>query len=233
MAMTINLSFLTGDCLQYFEAHRDLVSSVDFTRDDGSCFMTASYDGACRIYDLLLGKCLRTILHPLDQSNPPVGYARFSPNGRYLLASYLNSTIRLWDFTNTCAKPVKTYREGYSNRGYSIPFQFVRSGGDRRTKWIVSGTDTGRLVTWDFQTRELMDTVDASEQATLDHTPTHGTPSHDELRHRPKDSDDASVVVGLSSHPYLPLLASAVRGDSRLRLWAFNHDEHASTTGIS
>lgn len=190
-----------GNCFQHFEAHRDTVTAVDFTRVDGSCFVTASYDGACRIYDLLLGKCLRSVMHPFGEQNPPVGYARFSPNGRYLLASYLNSTIKLWDFTNLKATSVRTY-VGHVNERFSVPCAFVAApvnfsppvnkhtttpvsaqrrtaraslsvnvdapgefspimtsnqcyNQQRRTQWVVSGTENGEMVWWHVQSRAL------------------------------------------------------------------------------
>ena len=50
------------------------------------------------------GKCVKTIM---DDTNPPLGYARFAPNGRYIMTCSLDSRIKLWDFD--ALKLLKTY----------------------------------------------------------------------------------------------------------------------------
>ena len=43
----------------------------------------------------------------MDDTNPPLGYARFAPNGRYIMTCSLDSRIKLWDFD--ALKLLKTY----------------------------------------------------------------------------------------------------------------------------
>lgn len=43
----------------------------------------------------------------MDETNPPLGYARFAPNGRYIMTCSLDSKIKLWDFD--ALKLLKTY----------------------------------------------------------------------------------------------------------------------------
>lgn len=43
----------------------------------------------------------------------------FSPNGRFVLASYTDSCVRLWDFINMPCTVKKTY-QGHVNKNYSI-----------------------------------------------------------------------------------------------------------------
>jgi COMPASS component SWD3 len=53
--------------------------------------------GLIRIWDTSTGMCLKTLI---DETNPAVSHIVFSPNGRYILSSCLNSTIKLWSYAN-------------------------------------------------------------------------------------------------------------------------------------
>lgn len=53
------------------------------------------------------------------EDNPAVASVCFSPNGRFVLASYTDSCIRLWDFINTPCTVKKTY-QGHVNKNYSV-----------------------------------------------------------------------------------------------------------------
>ena len=55
--------------------------------------VTSSYDGLCRLWSVATGACLKTFI---DDDNPPVSFARFSPNSKFLLMGTLDSTLRLW-----------------------------------------------------------------------------------------------------------------------------------------
>lgn len=85
----------SGDCISTLPAHSEPVTSVDFNRD-GTCVASSSHDGLIRIWDVFSGECLKTLY---AQGNPPVSYLSYSPNGRYILASTLDSKLRLWDTT--------------------------------------------------------------------------------------------------------------------------------------
>ena len=34
----------------------------------------------------------------MDDTNPPVTFAKFAPNGRYVLTASLDNKIKLWDY---------------------------------------------------------------------------------------------------------------------------------------
>ena len=79
---------------------------MDFNRD-GTLIVSASYDGLCRIWNADTGHCLKTVL---DNSNPPVSAVKFSPNGRFILAS-----ASLWDVfshNRSCQSPTVLCRLG-------------------------------------------------------------------------------------------------------------------------
>src|SRR3954466_13989219 len=67
-----------------------------------------------RIWDTSTGQCLRTLVH---EDIPAVTNVCFSPNGRFVLAFSLDSSIRPWDYVSGSVK--KTY-QGHTNKGPSI-----------------------------------------------------------------------------------------------------------------
>lgn len=117
------------------------------------CIRTAlrcSANWKSRIWDTATGQCLRTLVH---EDNPPVTMVRFSPNGRYILAFTLDSSIRLWDYiAGTCKK---TY-QGHVNTKYSLGGAFGVGGTEG---FVVSGSEDGDIVFWDVKTKEEVQRV--------------------------------------------------------------------------
>lgn len=78
-----------GKCLRVLPAHSDPVTAVAFNRD-GSLIVSSSFDGLCRIWDASTGHCMKTLI---DDENPPVSFAKFSPNGKFVLVGTLDNTL--------------------------------------------------------------------------------------------------------------------------------------------
>ena len=82
-----------GDKLPIFGVRHDgEIIWAEFS-PDGSCFVTASFDGTARVWDSATGS---PIGKPLRHS-APVWCARFSPDGRKIATSDEHGSARVWD----------------------------------------------------------------------------------------------------------------------------------------
>jgi len=79
----------TGKSVHVIKAHAMPVTSVDFNRD-GSLIVSGSHDGSCKIWDTNSGALLKTLI---DDKVPAVSFAKFSPNGKFILVATLNDTL--------------------------------------------------------------------------------------------------------------------------------------------
>jgi COMPASS component SWD3 len=93
----------------------------------------------------------------VHEDNAPVTTARFSPNGRYILAFTLDSCIRLWDYVSGTCK--KTY-QGHINTKYSLGGAFGVGGSEG---FIASGSENGEILFWDVRSKEVVQRVSGHE----------------------------------------------------------------------
>ncbi|XP_062127621.1 WD repeat-containing protein 5 [Drosophila sulfurigaster albostrigata] len=145
-----------GKTLKIVPAHMDPITTLDFNRD-GSLFVTGSFDGLVRIWDTISGVLQKTLI---DEDNSPVGYVKFAPNGRYILAAYLNSQIKLWSFQKP--KCLRVYK-GHINLNYCISANFSVTAG----MWIVSGSEDHSLHIWSLQRKELVQKLEAHSEVVI------------------------------------------------------------------
>lgn len=65
------------------------ITCVHFNRD-GSLIVSGSHDGSCKIWETASGKCLKVLI---DDRVPAVSFAKFSPNGKFVLVATLDNTL--------------------------------------------------------------------------------------------------------------------------------------------
>ncbi|KAI5395170.1 COMPASS-like H3K4 histone methylase component WDR5B isoform X2 [Lathyrus oleraceus] len=134
----------TGKCIHVIKAHDMPVTSVHFNRD-GSLIVSGSHDGSCKIWDTNAGALLKTLI---DDKLPAVSFARFSPNGKFILVATLNNTL-LWNYAT--GKFLKIY-SGHENKVYCVTSTFSVTNG----RYIVSGSEDRCVYLWDLQLRNLI-----------------------------------------------------------------------------
>lgn len=183
-----------GRLMRSLPAHSDPVSGIDFCVD-GTLVASCSTDGLIRIWDTSTGQCLRTLVH---EDNPAAASVCFSPNGRFVLASYTDSCMRLWDFINMPCAVKKTY-QGHVNESFSIGgcFGVLRrhpgrdklgysteedyeeeqredSEDDGSLTFVASASEDGDIVMWDVNTKEVVQRIEGAHQGVCFWVDVHG-----------------------------------------------------------
>jgi len=82
------------------QQHLDSITSLDWSMD-GKLYVSASVDGAIKVWDGVSSHCVSTYIRAHDGHE--VCSVKFSRNGKYILSSGKDSLIKLWEFsTNRC-----------------------------------------------------------------------------------------------------------------------------------
>ncbi|CDK26781.1 unnamed protein product [Kuraishia capsulata CBS 1993] len=124
---------------------------------------SASYDGQIRIFDTETGQCLKTLIYDRGGSSSPVSYVRFSPNGKYVLASSLDGSIRLWDYMNNkVAKTFTADKEPIAEK-YTCGTRFLLLDGQSQPL-VVSGSDSGKIYIWDVQSKDILSVLNGGDE---------------------------------------------------------------------
>lgn len=139
----------SGNCMLSFDAHADAICSIDYSPAGNNVFITGSHDGLVRIWDSTsVSGCMTTIY---NEARPPISNATYSPNGRYILISSLDSTHRLFDCPDAAnAVYVESYR-AHLNTKYSILSRLSRyQNRDTIGSYIISGSEDNKIYLWDL-----------------------------------------------------------------------------------
>ncbi|XP_020578435.1 COMPASS-like H3K4 histone methylase component WDR5B [Phalaenopsis equestris] len=147
----------TGRCVREIEAHDLPVTCVHFNRD-GSLIVSGSHDGTCKIWDADKGTCLKVLID--DKGGPAVSFAKFSPNGKFILISTLDSTLKLSNYS--VGKFLKVYT-GHVNKVYCITSTFSVTSG----KYIVSGSEDKFVYIWDLQGKNIIQKLEGHRDTVI------------------------------------------------------------------
>eukprot|EP01116_Phalansterium_solitarium_P008943 TRINITY_DN22912_c0_g1_i1.p1 TRINITY_DN22912_c0_g1~~TRINITY_DN22912_c0_g1_i1.p1 ORF type:complete len:299 (+),score=93.70 TRINITY_DN22912_c0_g1_i1:64-960(+) len=121
------------NAIQVMDEAKDSVSSIVVT---GHEIVAASIDGYIRNYDVRMGR-----LH-IDCIGQPVACVRMSHDGNCLLASTLDSHVRLFD--KSTGELLNEYK-GHKNSDFKIDSAFSHDDA-----YVLSGSETGIVSIWDL-----------------------------------------------------------------------------------
>lgn len=148
----------SGKCLSALRTHSAGISALDICWD-GTIIASASYDGLIRLFDTVTGHCLNTLV---SDAKIPVANVKFSPNGKYLLATSFDDTIRLWDYQNN--KIVKTLL-GAKTEKFAFPSLFITTVEGQTM--VASGTGSGEVSVWDLNSKQVLEVLKVSDTPVL------------------------------------------------------------------
>jgi len=144
-------------CLHRLQAHSDSVVSANFNID-GDLLVTGGFDGYVRIWDVETGNPKNSFL--IKDQLTPVSFARWSPNGKYILVGSFDGTWKL--LNSETGKIVKTYT-GHEFNSYCIFASFFLSV----EKCIVSGSADRTVCVWDINSKELVQKLDGHKDVVV------------------------------------------------------------------
>ncbi|KAG6434969.1 hypothetical protein SASPL_106614 [Salvia splendens] len=136
----------TGKAVHVIRAHTMPVTSASFNRD-GNLIVSGSHDGSCKVWDADTGAWVKTLI---DVTVPAVSFAKFSPNGKFVLVATLDDNLKLWN--HAAGKSMRLYT-GHTNRVYCITPTFSVSSDSE--KLIVSGSEDKCVYLWNLQGKML------------------------------------------------------------------------------
>jgi WD40 repeat protein len=99
-------------------AHSEPVTSVSFS-EDSKTYISTSYDGFIRVWDLFKGVCQKTIA--LEKS-PCISKAIFLPDQDFIMVSSLNNEINL---LNILTEEVLFKYNGHKNENFLLDFDII------------------------------------------------------------------------------------------------------------
>jgi len=161
------------------------------------------------------GGCLRSLIPESRDSTgtcPPVTFARFSPNARYVYTAALGSRLQLWevaplvpgeDPSNSLARrglPVarKTYAS-HVNERFALQIAMAGKGG---TKLLLTGSEDHHIYAYNLNTREVVGIL-------------RGRPSADA-----PGTGHCDVVHSVDANNHKSILASAAgTSDCTVKVW--------------
>ncbi|KAE9460599.1 hypothetical protein C3L33_07487, partial [Rhododendron williamsianum] len=159
------------DCVKTLKGHTDFVFCVNFN-PQSDLIVSGSFDETVRVWDVKTGRCLHAIrahsmpvtsgtwLKNLFDEATAVSFAKFSPNGKFILVATLDNSLKLWNYST--GKFLKIYT-GHTNQVYCITSTFSVTNG----KYIVSGSEDNCVYLWDLQGKNLVQKIEGHTDAVI------------------------------------------------------------------
>ncbi|KAL6767783.1 MUT11 [Auxenochlorella protothecoides x Auxenochlorella symbiontica] len=197
----------TGQAIRVIPGHSDPITSVAFSRDVlNPAIVSSSFDGLIRVWAGDTGNCLVSLL---ATGGPPVSFAAFTPNDKYVLAGRVDGKIVLWNYHTK--QPLRTF-EGHKNTKFCLQAAFLclgveETGSSAPPAAVVCGSEDHHIYVWG---------VNGSQGGVA--------PLLGLLRGRAGPDDPGEghcdVVLSVAAHPHLPVLASCGHErDRSVKIW--------------
>ena len=130
-------------------AHPEPITSIDISTDS-SLISSSSYDCYVRLWDMIKGQFLKTMMADAG-SKDPISFCRMTPNhSQYLLFGNINSTMGLYNYQSELIKDYK----GHVNNQYLIDAKFFKNK-ETGKYLIMSGSEDGTIYGWDMNSQRL------------------------------------------------------------------------------
>lgn len=132
------------NCIKIIDEFDYYVTSVSYS-SNGDYLLSSSADFSVKIWDVNADyKCIKSLIDTRQTSifdtSQSVYSASFSPDGRYIVASLADKTLRVWDvYNNYQCKTLK----GHKGQVFSASFS-------SDSKYVVSASEDGTIRIWDI-----------------------------------------------------------------------------------
>lgn len=123
--------------------HPEPITSIDITFDN-TMISSSSFDGFVRLWDMVKGTCLKTMVAE-SGSNSPIGLCKMTPNSKYLLFANLNNKLGLYNYQNDI---VKQYI-GHKNEEFCVDGVFALNKKTQKMM-VLYGGENGHISGWDL-----------------------------------------------------------------------------------
>jgi len=141
----------SSDPIQVLDQSADSVTDVCSFQYE---ILTASVDGYLRLYDIRTGYILMDYLGP-----PPIGKCCFSHDGNCILASCLDSCLRLIDKSSgDCLAHYK----GHCNEEFALHCQLTPDDA-----FVVCGSEDGSIYSWELTESVIVQRLDRAHKNTV------------------------------------------------------------------
>lgn len=132
------------------KAHLKPISDVDFS-PEGRYFLTASVDETVRLWRTETGRLIETFWKPVRSEalrpliRDAIYAARFSPDGKGIVAGSEDKTIRIWDVET---RELLAVLRGHT--GVVTHLEFSPNG-----RFLASADEAGMVIVWDMGRRRV------------------------------------------------------------------------------
>ena len=148
--METHSCFISADTDNF---HTSGINSVAYD-NSANLYVTGSSDGSIKVWDGANATVVNTIAG--GHSGAPVTSVQLSSNGRYLLSSGLDSTVRLWEVST--AKSVQVYNQHVATMPSPATFNF------HEKHILVSDEARGGIAIYDVHTAQIVSTLPGHKQ---------------------------------------------------------------------